>query len=232
MLSVDARPQWRVIRGGSARYVEKLVAPFRHRIRLNTPVESVSRMAGGVLVKARNAAPEHFEYVFFACHSDQALRLLADATQTERSVLGAIPYQRNEVVLHTDATLLPRAKRAWAAWNYHVLPEQNAPVALTYNMNILQNLRSQRTFCVTLNRSASIAPDKIIERLVYDHPLYTPAGVAAQQRQHEINGVNRSFFCGAYWRNGFHEDGVVSAMKALEHFENTLNAQRDLSRVA
>ena len=232
MLSVDARPQWRVIRGGSARYVEKLVAPFRHRIRLNTPVESVSRMPGGVLVKARNAAPEHFEYVFFACHSDQALRLLADATQTERSVLGAIPYQRNEVVLHTDTTLLPRAKRAWAAWNYHVLPEQNAPVALTYNMNILQNLRSQRTFCVTLNRSASIAPDKIIERLVYDHPLYTPAGVAAQQRQHEINGVNRSFFCGAYWRNGFHEDGVVSAMKALEHFENTLNAQRDLSRVA
>jgi predicted NAD/FAD-binding protein len=232
MLSVDARPQWRAIRGGSARYVEKLVAPFRHRIRLNTPVELVLRGSGHVLVKARDAAPEHYDYVFFACHSDQALRLLADATPAERSVLGAIPYQRNEVVLHTDTALLPRARRAWAAWNYHVRPERNAPVALTYNMNILQNLNSRRTFCVTLNCNESIAPEKIIRRLVYDHPLYTPAGVAAQQRKHEIDGVNRSFFCGAYWRNGFHEDGVVSAIKALEHFENTHNAQRDLSRVA
>ena len=232
MLSVDARPQWRAIRGGSARYVEKLVAPFRHRIRLNTPVESVSRTPGRVAVKARGAAPEQYDYVFFACHSDQALRLLADATPLERSVLGAIPYQRNEVVLHTDTTLLPRARRAWAAWNYHVVPQPGAPVALTYNMNILQSLSSRLTYCVTLNRSDAIAPEKIIKRLAYDHPLYTPAGVAAQQRQHEINGANRSFFCGAYWRNGFHEDGVVSALNALEHFENTLNAQRDLSRVA
>jgi predicted NAD/FAD-binding protein len=232
MLSVDARPQWRAIRGGSARYVEKLVAPFRHRIRLNTPVESVSRAPGRVTVKARDAAPEHYDYVFFACHSDQALRLLADATAPERGVLGVIPYQRNEVVLHTDTTLLPRARRAWAAWNYHVVPEPGAPCALTYNMNILQSLESQRTFCVTLNCSDAIAPEKIIMRLAYDHPLYTPAGVAAQQRQREINGVNRSFFCGAYWRNGFHEDGVVSALNALEHFEQTLNAQRALSRVA
>jgi predicted NAD/FAD-binding protein len=184
------------------------------------------------MVKARDAAPDHYDYVFFACHSDQALHLLSDATATERSVLGAIPYQRNEVVLHTDTALLPRAKRAWAAWNYHVAPEPGAPCALTYNMNILQSLDSQRTFCVTLNRSDAIAPEKIIKRLAYDHPLYTPAGVAAQQRQHEINGVNRSFFCGAYWRNGFHEDGVVSALNALEHFGQALNAQCDLSRVA
>ena len=232
MLSVDARPQWRTIRGGSARYVEKLVAPFRHRIRLNTLVESVSRTPASVMVKARDSAPEHYDYVFFACHSDQTLRLLPDATATERSVLGAIPYQRNEVVLHTDTMLLPRAKRAWAAWNYHVASEPGAPCALTYNMNILQRLESQRTFCVTLNRSNAIAPEKIIKRLAYDHPLYTPAGVAAQQRHHEINGVNRSFFCGAYWRNGFHEDGVVSALNALKYFENTVHAQRDLSRVA
>jgi predicted NAD/FAD-binding protein len=232
MLSVDARPQWRAIRGGSARYVEKLVAPFRHRIRLNTPVESVSRTPARVTVKARDAAPEHFDYVFFACHSDQALRLLTDATATERGVLGAIPYQRNEVVLHTDTSLLPRSKRAWAAWNYHVAPEPGAPCALTYNMNILQRLESKRTFCVTLNCTDAIAPEKIIKRLAYDHPLYTPAGVAAQQRQHEINGVNRSFYCGAYWRNGFHEDGVVSALNALKQFENTVHAQRDLSRVA
>lgn len=232
MLSVDARPQWRAIRGGSARYVEKLAAPFRHRIRLNTPVESVSRTPHRVLVKARDAAPEAYDHVFFACHSDQALRLLADATPLERGVLGAIRYQRNEAVLHTDTALLPRARRAWAAWNYHVLPQQGTRVALTYNMNILQSLNSRHTFCVTLNRGDAVAPGKIIKRLVYEHPLYTPAGVAAQQRQRDINGVNRSFFCGAYWRYGFHEDGVVSALNALDHFEQTIYAQRDLSRVA
>ena len=232
MLSINQRPQWRTIAGGSARYVEKLVAPFRHRIRLNTPVDMVSRSHAGVRVKARGAAPESFDHVFFACHSDQALRLLEDATPLERSVLGAIPYQRNEVVLHTDTSLLPRSKRAWAAWNYHVLPERRTGAALTYNMNILQNLQSRHTFCVTLNRSDAIAPSTIIKRMSYDHPLYTPAGVAAQLRQHEINGVNRSYFCGAYWRFGFHEDGVVSALSALNHFEATAYAQRDLSRVA
>ena len=232
MLSVDERPQWRAIRGGSARYVEKLVAPFRDRIRLSAPVESVSRSADGVLVKSRDMAPEKYDHVFFACHSDQALHMLTDATPLEREVLGAIRYQRNEVVLHTDTSLLPRARRAWAAWNYHVLAEAGAPVALTYNMNILQALHSAHTFCVTLNRNNEIAPDKIIKSLDYDHPLYTPAGVAAQQRQHEINGVNRSYFCGAYWRYGFHEDGVVSAINALQHFQQTAYAQRDLSRVA
>ena len=232
MLSVAARPQWRAIRGGSARYVERLTAPFRQRIRLNTPVEMVLRAPENVMVKARDAAPEAFDQVFFACHSDQALHLLGDATPLERELLGAIPYQRNEVVLHTDTALLPRARRAWAAWNYHVLPQAGVPVALTYNMNILQSLRSRHTFCVTLNHSAAIAPEKIIKRLVYDHPLFTPAAVAAQQRQHEINGVNRSYFCGAYWRYGFHEDGVVSALNALQHFETAEYAQRDLSRVA
>lgn len=224
MLSIDNRPQWRAIRGGSARYVEKLVAPFRDQIRLNTAVESVVRSPEGVIVKACNAQPEHYDTLFFACHSDQALGLLADPTPIEQSVLGAIAYQRNEVVLHTDTSLLPRARRAWAAWNYHVMTEPNAPVALTYNMNILQNLQSRHTFCVTLNRSDAISANKVIKRLSYDHPLYTPASIAAQKRQHEINGVNRSFFCGAYWGNGFHEDGVVSAIQALEHFKNTFNA--------
>ncbi len=232
MLSVDARPQWRAIRGGSARYVEKLVAPFRRHIRLNAAVETVLRSRGRVLVKVRDAAPETFDQVFFACHSDQALRLLGDASPLEREVLGAIAYQRNEVILHTDCSILPRARRAWAAWNYHVLPQDGTQVALTYNMNILQSLHSRHTFCVTLNRGEAIAPDRIIKRLSYDHPLFTPAAVAAQQRQHEINGVNGSYFCGAYWRFGFHEDGVVSALNALQHFEHNAHAQRDLSRVA
>jgi len=236
MLSVDERPQWRAIRGGSARYVDKLVAPFRHRIRLNTPVEFVRRLPDRVMIKARGADPERYDQVFMACHSDQALRQLADASPLERAVVGAIPYQENEAVLHTDTTLLPQTRRAWAAWNYHVVNTDNAQSApratLTYNMNILQNLASRHTFCVTLNRTAEIAPDKIIKRLTYDHPLYTPAGVAAQQRQHEVNGINRTYFCGAYWRYGFHEDGIVSALNALQHFEQATHAQRHLSRVA
>ena len=240
MLSVDHRPQWRVIRGGSVRYVEKLVAPFRHRIRLNAAVATVRRTGGGVLVKTPDAAPERFDQVFFACHSDQALRLLADASPLEREVLGAIRYQENEVVLHTDRSLLPRKRLAWAAWNYHIAAADEAGqaqrVALTYNMNILQGLNSRHTFCVTLNRTDEIDQRRIIKRLTYHHPLYTPAGVAAQQRQHEVNGVNRSYFCGAYWRCGFHEDGVVSALNALQHFaarhtSDTNHAQRHLSRV-
>ena len=223
MLSVDQRPQWRAIRGGSARYVEKLIAPFKNRIRLNTPVERVRRMPDRVMVKARDAEPERFDYVFLACHSDQALHMLADPSALERKVIGAITYQPNEAVLHTDTALLPRKRRAWAAWNYHVGAGGNA-ATLTYNMNILQNLRSRHTFCVTLNRTADIAPEKIIKRLNYDHPLYTPAGVAAQQRQHEVNGANRTFYCGAYWRYGFHEDGVVSALDALKHFAHATHA--------
>lgn len=231
MLSVDQRPQWRAIRGGSARYVDKLVAPFKHHIRVNTPVERVWRMPGRVMVKARDAEAESFDQVFFACHSDQALNMLADPSPLEREVIGAITYQPNEAVLHTDTSLLPRKKLAWAAWNYHVGAGQNA-ATLTYNMNILQSLQSRHTFCVTLNRTADIAPGKIIKRLNYEHPLYTPEGVAAQQRQHEVNGVNRTYYCGAYWRYGFHEDGVVSALAALKHFSEALHAQRHLSRVA
>jgi predicted NAD/FAD-binding protein len=231
MLSVDERPTWRVVKGGSARYVERLTAPFRDRIRLDTPVEYLRRLPDRVLVKARGLEPESFDQVFLACHSDQALHLLSDASALEREVLGAIPYQENEVVLHTDTRLLPRTRRAWAAWNYHVLPGDRGRVALTYNMNILQGLAARATLCVTLNRSDEIDPAKIIKRLTYHHPLYTPAGVAAQRRQHEVNGANRTYFCGAYWRYGFHEDGVVSALNALDHFERTANAQRHLSRV-
>jgi predicted NAD/FAD-binding protein len=231
MLSVDQRPQWRVVQGGSARYVEKLTAPFRERIRLRTPVEWIRRLPGQVLVKARGLEAERYDQVFLACHSDQALALLADASTQEREVLGAIPYQENEAVLHTDTRLLPRRKLAWAAWNYHVLPEARERVALTYNMNILQGLNAPTPFLVTLNHSAAIDPAKIIKRISYHHPLYTRAGVAAQARQAEINGPLNTYFCGAYWRFGFHEDGVVSALNALEHFrEHNQHAQRTLHR--
>lgn len=230
MLSVDDRPQWRVIRGGSARYVEKLTAPFRDRIRLNTPVEWIRRLPDRVLVKARGLDSERFDAVFMACHSDQALRILSDASAAEREVLGAIPYQRNAAVLHTDTRLLPRQRRAWAAWNYHVRPQCRERVALTYNMNILQSLDAPQPFLVTLNHGDAIDPDRIIARVDYDHPLYTPRGVAAQRRQRDINGPLRTYYCGAYWRNGFHEDGVVSALHALAHFGERQHAQRTLSR--
>ena len=231
MLTVDDRPVWRTVRGGSARYVERLIAPFRDRIRLRTPVEWIRRLPGCVIVKARGHEAMRYDAAFLACHSDQALGLLADPTRVEREVLGAIPYQRNEAVLHTDARLLPRRRLAWAAWNYHVLPGQEGPVALTYNMNILQRLDAPRPFLVTLNRSDAIDPSHIIKRIAYHHPLFTPAAVAAQARQRELNGTHATYYCGAWWRNGFHEDGVVSALEALTHFEEDC-AQRPVHRSA
>jgi predicted NAD/FAD-binding protein len=231
MLSLSDRPVWRTVTGGSARYVERLVAPFRDRIRLATPVEWVRRLPRQVLVKPRGAPAELFDHVFIACHADDALALLADPSPAEREVLSALPYQANEAALHTDESLLPRTRRAWAAWNAHVLgPGQ--PVALTYNMNILQGLASRHTFCVTLNRTQDIAPSKILRRMVYRHPLFTPAGVAAQRRHRELNGPMRTWYCGAYWRYGFHEDGVWSALEALRHFEEAADAQRPVPRVA
>jgi predicted NAD/FAD-binding protein len=230
MLSVNDRPQWRTIRGGSARYVEKLTAPFRDRIRLGTPVESVRRLPGRVIVKARGLEAARYDAVFFACHSDQALALLADPDGAEREVLGAISYQRNEAVLHTDTRLLPKRRLAWAAWNYHVLPESRGPVALTYNMNILQRLNAPTPLLVTLNRSDAIDPARIIKHITYQHPLFTPASVAAQARQRELNGTRATYYCGAWWGSGFHEDGVVSALQALDHFEQDYSEQKHAQR--
>ena len=232
MLSVDDRPTWRTIMGGSASYVDKLTAGFREHIRVNAPVESVRRTPNGVIVKPRWGEAERFDRIFFACHSDQALRMLSDATTLERSVLGAIPYQRNEAVLHTDTSILPTRKLAWAAWNYHLDRENRDTVALTYNMNILQRLGTRTPLLVTLNKSDDVDPAKIIKRISYEHPIFTPQGVAAQQRQGEVNGTAHAYFCGAYWRNGFHEDGVVSALEALRHFKEREHAQRHLYRTA
>ena len=217
MLTVDDRPTWRTVTGGSARYVERLVAPFRDRIHVGAAVESIRRLPAGVMVKVRGEAPVRYDAVFLACHADQALRLLADPTPAERSVLGAIPYSENEAVLHTDERLMPRAKRAWAAWNYHRLPDADAPVALTYNMNILQRLRTPRPLLVTLNRGEGIDPRHVLRRITYHHPLFTPAAVAAQARHAELDR-DRTFYCGAYWRYGFHEDGMWSALQAVRHF--------------
>jgi predicted NAD/FAD-binding protein len=230
MLTVDDRPTWRTVRGGSARYVERLTAPFRDRIHLATRVEQVRRIPGGVMVKPCGHEAQRYDAVFLACHSDQALALLADPSPAEREVLSAIPYQANEAVLHTDAGLMPRRRLAWAAWNYHVR-RGSGPVALTYNMNILQRLDAPTPFLVTLNHTDAIDPDRILRRVTYHHPLYTPASVAAQARHREIDGARATYYCGAWLRNGFHEDGVASALAAVRHFRDD-HAQRALHRSA
>jgi len=221
LLSLADRPVWRVIRGGSRQYVDRLVAPFRDRIRLNTPVESIRRRPDHIELKASGMEWQKFDRVFLACHSDQALALLQDASHAEREVLGAISYQRNEAVLHTDARLMPHNRRAWAAWNYHVLRDAGADdgkVTLSYNMNILQQLQAPVDFLVTMNHRSAIDPRNIIASFEYDHPVFDSSAVAAQQRHREVNGKHGTYYCGAYWRNGFHEDGVVSALSALQHF--------------
>jgi len=219
MLTVNNRPQWRTITNGSASYVSALTESFKDKIRLNTPVESVRRLASSVRVKPLHGDEEKFDYVFFACHSDQALKLLSDKKANEIEILSAIPYQQNTIFLHHDVSLMPKRKLAWAAWNYHVTNPHAEQVAVTYNMNILQNLQSNEPLLVTLNHTKFINPAKVIKRLKYMHPIYTLAGAAAQARHAEISGKNRTGFAGAYWRNGFHEDGVVSALEAIKHFE-------------
>jgi len=216
MLGLVGRPRWRAIRGGSARYVEALTAPFADRLRLGTPVWWITRNHDHVLLKAQGAQPERYDQVVIATHSDQALALLADATPAEREILGAIRYQPNDTVLHTDTRLLPRRRRAWASWNYHLLEEPRDRVTVTYHMNRLQSLRAEREFCVTLNLTERIDPDRIIARMQYSHPVYTPQAIRAQARHPEISGVNRTHFCGAYWGWGFHEDGVRSALHVAE----------------
>jgi predicted NAD/FAD-binding protein len=231
LLSVQHRPQWRVIRGGSREYVRRLAEPYRERIRLNEGVVSVRRQPAHVELRTTLGARERFDHVFIASHSDQALAMLADPDPLETAVLGAIPYQDNEVVLHTDTALLPKIRRAWAAWNYRRRSEGSGPVSVTYNMNILQGLQAPETFCVTLNDTQNIDPARILRVMRYQHPVYTPAGIAAQKRHGEVNGHRRTWYCGAYWRFGFHEDGVVSALRTLGQFrEQAGYAQPDLRR--
>jgi uncharacterized protein len=222
MLSVNERPQWRVIVGGSQEYVKRLSSPYRDRIRLYCPVQQVTRHPTHVSIKSVGQGAERFDHIVIATHSDQALAMLADPSAAEQEVLSALPYQANETVLHTDDLLLPHKRRAWASWNYHRLHEQQSQVAITYNLNMLQSLQAPETFCVTLNRTAAINPTKIIQKMTYHHPVYTRAGVAAQKRHAEINGVNRTHFCGAYWGYGFHEDGVNSALAVCQYFGKSL----------
>lgn len=215
-LSVGDRPQWRAIRGGSRSYIDGMIAPFKERVRLNSPVRSVRRDgADGVTLNVAGAEAR-FDHVVLAGHSDQALRMLSDADGTESELLAAFAYQENTTVLHMDTSLLPARRRAWASWNYLVPRDAGERVAVTYVMNILQSLSAPETFCVSLNLEDRIDPAKVIQRMTYHHPVYTARAVAAQARWGEISGRNRAHFCGAYWGFGFHEDGVKSALRVCD----------------
>lgn len=216
LLNVFRRPTWRVVEGGSRAYVEAMTRNFHDRIRLRTPVQSVRRHPNCVDVQPRGGPSESFDHVIFACHSDQALRILGEAATTEeREILSAFPYERNVAVLHTDISLLPRTRRAWASWNYRLYGDDSCPASVTYNMNILQGIRSRHTFCVTLNEESRIAHQRVLRRFEYQHPVFTTRRRFAQARHAELLTANRTSYCGAYWRNGFHEDGVVSALAVV-----------------
>ena len=222
MLSIADRPQWRVIQGGSESYIPAMIAPLGQRVYTSTPVNAVTRDAEGVTLTSRRGN-ERFDQVIIASHADQALGLLSDPTEAESTTLGALPYQPNDVVLHTDPSVLPRNRRAWAAWNYHLPESADEPVSVTYNMNILQNFHeAPETFCVTLNRTHAIDPSRIIRRFSYSHPRFTLEGVNAQSHYERIGGQHRTHYCGAYWFNGFHEDGVRSALRVCEALGETL----------
>jgi predicted NAD/FAD-binding protein len=215
LLSVRDQPQWRVIEGGSREYLRPLCQRFEQRIYTGCPVVRIDRQANQVVLALADGRQLPFDQVVLATHSDQALDLLGEPSQAEREILGALPYQSNDVVLHTDTRLLPRNRKTWASWNYSLGVDSKRAV-VTYNMNILQGIEAPETFCVTLNNTEAINPVKVLGRFSYDHPVFSLAGIAAQQRWQEINGQRNTWYCGAYWHNGFHEDGVVSALRVAE----------------
>ncbi|BDM63537.1 amine oxidase [Shewanella sp. NFH-SH190041] len=225
LLNITNRPQWYVLNGGSRSYIPGLIAPFKEQIRLNTQVLGIRRLQDGVEVRSRFGV-EKFDDVVLACHSDQALEMLTDASDHERSILGAMTYQDNEVVLHTDRGMLPQRRAAWASWNYRLDGDSSRLACVTYNMNILQRLPAQApTFCVTLNQTDAIKPDAILRCFTYAHPVFTRASQIAQLRRNEICGQQHTYFAGAYWHNGFHEDGVKSALEVCRKFNLELDAE-------
>jgi predicted NAD/FAD-binding protein len=222
LLSLRDRPSWRTVEGGSWQYVEALTAPLRDRVRTSTPIRQVRRFDSHVEVTPEGGGPEPFDEVIIATHSDQALRMLADPVPAERELLGSIAYQANHTVLHSDESVMPRRRAAWACWNYRSDAGRPGPATLTYDMNRLQRLSCRRRFLVSLNMTERIDPDRILAEFTYEHPVFTPDAVAAQARWSEISGPRRTHYCGAYWRNGFHEDGAFSGLRAATAVEARL----------
>ena len=222
MLQISGRPQWRVVEGGSATYVRAMRARWNVSERLRCPVLTVRRQFAGVDVTSA-AGIERFDHVVMACHGDEALKLLTDPSEPEREILGAIHYQPNDTVLHTDASVLPAHPKAWAAWNVHIPRCAGEGCTVSYCMNVLQGLVSREPFVVSLNRTGAIDPSRILRRMLYRHPVYDAAAVAAQKRKHEIQGRQRTWFAGAYWGWGFHEDGLRSAVEVAEALQHGID---------
>jgi predicted NAD/FAD-binding protein len=215
MLTVDDRPQWRVLKGGSSSYIPKLSASFAENIHLDTPIHEVTRSEDGVILNGSRK----FDQVIFACHANQALKILKDPTSEEKEVIGAFAYRPNNVILHTDTTVLPKSPLGHASWNYHLPKVQMDHVAVTYHMNILQGISAPETFLVSLNMDHLIDPNKIIKKIPYSHPVYNQAAIGAQGKWSTVSKQqSRTHFCGAYWGNGFHEDGVKSALNVTSTF--------------
>lgn len=222
-LDVTGQPRWRTVVNGSHSYVRALVKPFQDRVRLRAPVVAVTRKLDAVeVLSPAMAGIERFDRVILATHSDQALAMLTDPSDREREILGALRFQANDVVLHQDQSLMPKRRRAWASWNYHVPRDPAAVATLTYDMNLLQGLDSKRHFLVTLNQTGAVDPTLRHARFTYHHPVLDLAGLRAQRRHAEIDGVNRTHYCGAYWGCGFHEDGVESALAVTRQFGREL----------
>lgn len=219
LLNIADRPQWYVIPKGSRSYLAPLCEPFKDNIRLNADISGITRNKETVIVHFNNTPSEQFDEIVIACHSDEALSLLNDASEDETSVLSAMPYSENSVILHTDKTLLPNREKAWASWNYQLSKDRSKAASVTYNMNILQGLKSEHTFCVTLNQKEDINPATILGEFIYHHPIFSADSINAQKRRPLICGVNNTHFAGAYWHSGFHEDGVRSAVEIANKFE-------------
>ena len=221
MLSVTNRPQWLTIKGGSQEYVKKLTSGFKNKIRLNSKIKNIVRYKSYVVIED-NKSKEKFDYVFFACHSDEALEILKKPTADEVKILSALPYQKNDIILHTDSSIMPQKNLSWAAWNYNIDSPDDSPITLTYNMNILQNIKTKEPLLVTLNPKLPISKGKVIKKLQYTHPKFSKYSVSAQLTNKIISGKNRTFYSGAYWGKGFHEDGVKSAYEAVKIFEDVI----------
>ena len=217
LLKIADRPQWWVIKNGSNQYVKEIIKPFINHIHLNSKIDTISRKDGKVYIGTKDKIKK-YDSIVISTHSNQALNLLSDPTTDEKNILGNIKYQKNTALIHTDVSILPKRKLAWSSWNYLINQDSNQLVTLTYNMNILQNLKSNKTYCVTINNTKKLNPDKIIKEIIYHHPLFTESSVKAQKQKAIICGCNNTYYTGAYWGYGFHEDGVNSALDVCSKF--------------
>lgn len=225
LLNIADRPQWYVIPNGSRSYLAPLSESFKHNIKVNAHINGIARVNDKVHIYFNDTADEVFDEVVIACHSDQTLTLLKDASDDEKSILSAMPYSTNSVILHTDKNLLPKREKAWASWNYQLSTDREKPASVTYNMNILQSIKSEHTFCVTLNQKEDIKPTAILKEFTYHHPVFSSKSIKAQQKRSIICGQNHTHFAGAYWYNGFHEDGVKSAVEVAKRFGCSFDQQ-------